>query len=123
MSNGIRHQDLSGDPEVGETYERDPLKHDRVSARLGLDILRNGMWVLQNAVALRIPLLLIHGSDDRITSSQASRAFADAAGRNCTLSILQTTSHELHHDPDAKRVFEIILHWLEQMISAEERTI
>lgn len=121
MSNGIRHQDLSGDPNVGETYERDPLKHDRVSARLGIDLLRNGVRALQNASRFPVPLLLLHGTEDRITSSQATREFAREAGGSCTLRMLETTSHELHNDPNSEHLFNSILEWIDRLIPSAER--
>jgi alpha-beta hydrolase superfamily lysophospholipase len=70
MANGLDRSGLSHDPQVIAAYNADPLVHDRISARLGLDLLRNGEWALAHAAEFpAVPLLLVHGTADRITSA------------------------------------------------------
>ena len=60
-----------------KAYSADPLVHDRMSARLGLDLVRQGEWALAHANDFPpAPLLLVHGTADRLTSAPATEAFA-----------------------------------------------
>ena len=112
MSNGLDCQGLSRDPEVVRAYNDDPLVHDRLSARLGMDMLEAGLWALEHAAEFPLPLLLMHGGADRLTSAQASREFAAQAGDVCTLKIWEGFYHEIHNEPEQRQVFEYLLEWL-----------
>lgn len=112
MPNGLDLQGLSRDPEVIRLYTSDPLVHDRISARLGTDILKTGRWALEQAAGFLLPLLLMHGSADRLTSFQASREFALRAGERCTLKIWEGFYHELHNEPEKEEVLTFIIEWM-----------
>jgi alpha-beta hydrolase superfamily lysophospholipase len=113
MSNELDRQGLSRDPAVVRAYNEDPLVHDRVSARLAMDMFQSGLWCLEHAADFPLPLLLMHGSDDRLTSPQASREFATQAGDCCTLRIWDGFYHEIHNEPEQRQVLEYLLEWLE----------
>jgi len=112
MSNELDRQALSRDPEVVRAYNNDPLVHDRVTARFAMDFLQAGLWALEHAAEFPLPLLLMHGGADRITSAQASREFAAQAGDLCTLKIWDGLYHEIHNEPEKEQVFAYLLEWL-----------
>lgn len=112
---------VSRDQSVVRAAQADPLAHDRISARLGLDLLQAGEWALQQAHTLAIPTLLMHGDSDRVTSATASREFARRASL-CTLRIWQGLYHELHHEPEKAAVFTEITRWLESLPRPTQRT-
>jgi acylglycerol lipase len=112
MSNGLDSRDLSHDPLVIEKYRRDPLVHRRVSASLGVAMLEAGQWALEHAAELTTPLLLLHGQEDRITSAEASRLFAQRSGPICSLKLWPDCFHELHNDQHSKRVIDYMTHWM-----------
>jgi acylglycerol lipase len=116
MANEIDCSALSRDPEIVQAYKNDPLVHDRLSARLGIDMLEEGLWLLKNVREARQPLLLMHGSDDRICSPQATMEFARNAGSLCTLKIWEGFYHEIHNEPEKDLVFRYLLEWLEDRI-------
>jgi len=113
VSSGLETEALSRDSEVLQTYRNDPLVHDRISARLAIDMLRNGEWNLAHAADLPCPLLLMHGDADRITSAKASSKFAARAGDACALKIWGGFFHELHNEPDKQDVLAYVLEWME----------
>jgi acylglycerol lipase len=119
LSNELDRQALSRDPEVVRAYNEDPLVHDRLSARLGMDMLQSGLWALEHAAEFPLPLLLMHGGADRITSPQASREFAAQAGEVCTLKIWDGFYHEIHNEPEQQQVFEYLLEWLNGALGKE----
>ncbi len=112
MANGLDARCLSHDPEVVRAYQQDPLVHDRITARLALDMFSAGLWALEHAAELQLPLLLMHGGADPICSAQASREFAAAAGSRCTLKIWDELYHEIHNEPEQGQVFTYLLDWL-----------
>jgi alpha-beta hydrolase superfamily lysophospholipase len=113
MANGFDREGFSRDPDVLRAYNNDPLVHDRVTAHLGVDILRSGQWAVDHAPEFPLPLLLMHGGADRITSAQATQEFAARAGDCCTLKIWDGFYHEIHNEPEKEQVFAYLLGWLE----------
>ena len=95
----------------------DPLTHNRITARLGLDILKSGYWALEHAADFKRPLLLMHGLADRITDAAASREFAGKAGACCTLKLWDGWYHELHHEPEKEQVLSFMLAWLADQLT------
>jgi acylglycerol lipase len=112
MPNGLDRSALSRDPRVVERYNADPLVHDRVSARLGMDLLWNGERALEQAARFPFPLLLMHGGADRITSVEASREFARRSDGRCTLKIWDGFYHEIHNEPEQAQVLDYMISWL-----------
>jgi alpha-beta hydrolase superfamily lysophospholipase len=112
MSTGLDSGDLSRTEGVSEAYDSDPLVHDRISVRLGRCMLALGRRNLERAGRLRVPVLLMHGDGDRITSPGASREFSERAGDACQLRIWQGLRHELHNEPEREQVMEHLVRWL-----------
>jgi alpha-beta hydrolase superfamily lysophospholipase len=113
MSNGLDRSALSRDPQVVEHYNSDPLVHDRVSARLGMDLLRNGECALARAAQFPVPLLLMHGAVDRVTSAEASQEFAGRSDGKCTLKLWDGLYHEIHNEPEKQEVLGYMIAWLD----------
>ncbi len=70
--------DLSGlarDPAVVETVLADPLFHRRGTARLSTEVTKAIDRVQSQAAKLSVPLLILHGSDDRMVPPDGSRSF------------------------------------------------
>jgi alpha-beta hydrolase superfamily lysophospholipase len=105
---------LARDPEVVRKYATDPLVHPKISARLVNGISDNGLWALEHAAELKIPMLLMHGSGDKITSAPASQEFAKKAGQLVTLRIWDGFYHEIHNEPEKAEVLKVMVDWLDQ---------
>ncbi|MDI6756252.1 MAG: lysophospholipase [Thermodesulfobacteriota bacterium] len=116
LANELDCQGISRDPEVVHAYQNDPLVHDRLTPRLGIDILRGGLWALEHANEFTLPLLLMHGDADSIVSAGASGEFALRAGNFCTLKIWPGLYHELHNEPEKDQVLSYLLGWLDKKI-------
>ncbi|MBW2623806.1 MAG: lysophospholipase, partial [Deltaproteobacteria bacterium] len=109
QSNALDIKGLSRDPEVVREYEQDPLVHDRISVRLFLEVYQAGLWALEQAADFPIPLLLMHGEADRLTSAEASREFAAKIKEGCTLKIWEGMFHEIHNEPEKEDVYQEIV--------------
>ncbi|MDA8440936.1 MAG: lysophospholipase [Peptococcaceae bacterium] len=111
QSTGLDAKGLSHDLKVVAAYELDPRVHDQISARLFSACNSAGLWALKHASDFTLPLLLMHGKEDPVTSWQASTTFAQTAA-NCTLKIWDGMYHEIHNEPDKEEVFAYAIAWL-----------
>jgi acylglycerol lipase len=116
VDNGLKAGDISSVQEEVKAYVDDPLRHRKISARLGLDSLRDCQVLQREAHRWQIPLLLMHGSEDHITSFTASEAFAKKAGKHCDWYPWPNARHELHHDSQKEQVFETMVLWIMQRV-------
>lgn len=116
ISTGIDEVALSRDFHVVRLYQNDPLIHDRITPQLAVDMLREGEWNLKHASEFPLPLLLMHGEADRITSVEASIEFAAKLEHRCTLQIWDGFYHELHNEPEREDVFNCVIAWLGKQI-------
>lgn len=116
MNNEIVREHLSRDPHIVEIYNQDTLVHDRVTARMALDVLLAGEWAIEHAAEFPLPLLLMHGGADKITSAAASQVFAQAVGERCVFELWDGLYHELHNEPEKELVFSFILDWLNALL-------
>ena len=73
--------------------------------------MRAAKYSLEHASELKIPLLIIHGSDDQICSPEGSREFAGKA-KNVDLKIWEGGYHELHNETFKDEVFDYIMNWI-----------
>lgn len=97
-------------------YATDPLIHSRISPRLYISIKDAGEYALKNSTRIKIPVLLMHGGADAITSELATRAVADAI-HSATYIEWPELFHELHNEVQRDEVFGRIKEWIEKHLS------
>lgn len=112
MSNGLDTKDVSRDKQVVDDYDNDPLTHDRITPSF-YHILEAGEWALHHAKEFPLPLLLMHGSEDHITSHKNTIVFAKDVGNKATLKIWDGLYHEIHNEPEQKDVLQAMVNWLD----------
>jgi alpha-beta hydrolase superfamily lysophospholipase len=115
QSSGLIVEHVSHDTKVVEAYKNDPLTHDRISVSLFNSANNAASHSLGHAEYIRIPVLLLHGADDLLTSPGGSREFA-SKNHNVTLKIWEGGYHELHNEPFKDEVFSLIADWVESKI-------
>ena len=116
LASGLSQASLSRDHQVVSKYATDPLVHDKISVRLYTDIYSTGLSALEHAADLKIPMLLMHGSGDKITSATASQEFAKKAGSLVTLRIWDGFYHEIHNEPEKAEVIQAMIDWMEKIL-------
>ena len=110
--NGLEQAAISRDPEEVRKYASDPLVHDRISARLFTAMDANAVGALERAATLKVPMLLMHGSADRLSSADGSKEFAKKAGSIVTLRIWDGLYHETHNEPEKTDVIRAMTDWI-----------
>jgi alpha-beta hydrolase superfamily lysophospholipase len=117
LSTAIQPKDLSRDPQSVQAYINDPMVHQRVSALLGLSMLQAGQWAVDHAGELKTPLLLMHGTLDRITSHEASQEFASRSNSQCTWVSWPGLYHDMHCEPEKEQVLARVAQFIDQQIA------
>jgi acylglycerol lipase len=112
LANGLDLSSLSNDPDTKTVYLNDPLVHDKISARMGLDLLNTGLWISQQKGPAPLPMLIMHGKDDRIASAAATEQFAKSLSGDVTTRIWSDMVHEIHNEVKKKDVLDAMVGWI-----------
>ena len=106
---------LSRDPVVAERYDKDPLVyHGMMKAREAAEIIRAVKRIQAEMEAVTLPLLILHGSGDRLADIEGSKEFYRGAGStDKTLKIYEGLYHEVLNEPEKERVLADIAAWLD----------
>ncbi|HTJ93882.1 MAG TPA: lysophospholipase [Pararobbsia sp.] len=109
---------LSRDPAVVEANRNDPLvHHGAVPARTGAEILNAMTRIARGRSALRLPVLVFHGTADKLTEPDGSREFGREAGSaDRTLTMYEGAFHETMNDSDRDRVIDALIAWIVERI-------
>jgi len=105
---------ISQDKAVVQAYLNDPLVyHGKISARLGAEIITAMRRLLHEIAGLALPVLIMHGSEDRLSRPDGSRLLYERVGsKHKMLKLYQGFHHELFNEPGRRQVFEDMERWL-----------
>ena len=112
--NGIKAEDVSRNPEVVANFFRDPLVHHVATAGWFAAVLRAQAALRAMAAQLQVPTLVLVAGQDRIVSSEATLAFAQAAGSTAEVRLYQDLYHDLFLEPEREQVVSDVADWLLQ---------
>jgi len=105
---------VSRDPAVVDAYNTDPLVyHGKVPAGLARVLLLVGETMPQRAPSLTAPLLVVHGSDDRLIPVEGSRQLVAAVGSpDVELKVYPGLYHEVFNEPEQDQVLDDVVAWI-----------
>ncbi len=105
---------LSRDEAVVAANRADPLvHHGGIPARTGAEVLEAMRRIEAGRASLRLPLLIWHGTEDKLTEPDGSRAFGTHAGSpDRTLILYKGSYHETLNDIDRERVIDAMIDWI-----------
>jgi len=112
MSNEVDPGTVSRIPEVVETYRTDPLVHSKISSRTYTELLRAQRDIFARAGEIKVPFLILAGTDDRLIDPQGSAALHEKAPEMSELRLLEGRYHEPFNDRGDQEVFLTIADWL-----------
>ena len=106
---------LSRDPAVVQGYVNDPLVYTGgIPARTGLELLQAQQQILAQAPEITLPVLMVHGGDDRLCPLPGARKFYEALGaEDKTLKVYDEFYHEVCNEPECSLVLDDIAAWIE----------
>jgi alpha-beta hydrolase superfamily lysophospholipase len=103
---------------VVNANRNDPLvHHGAIAARTGAELLLAMARIERGRAGLRVPLLVYHGTADKLTEPEGSRAFGQHAGSpDKTLTLHEGSYHETMNDMDRDRVIGALIEWIEKRL-------
>ena len=106
---------ISREPQVVINYKNDPLVfRGKVTARLVTELFAAMDRVVANAASIRLPLLIMHGSEDKLTAVDGSKLLHDkVSSEDKKIVIYDGLYHEILNEPERRSVMCDILLWLE----------
>lgn len=116
--NHIKSEDLTRDLAFINAYQKDVYNHNKISASLALEIYRNGKYALANADSLDIPLLVMHGTSDRISPPSVSKSLAEKVGNMAEIVLWENAYHEMQFDNEKEMVLQTMIDWLNKEIKS-----
>jgi alpha-beta hydrolase superfamily lysophospholipase len=120
---GMDLDGLARDPSVKEMILADPLFHRRGTARLSTEVTAAVERVQQRADDLSVPLLLLHGSADRMVPPEGSRSFfAKVRYPDREFREYPGAYHALFADLDCGAILQDLERWIEAHIPVKVRT-
>ncbi len=117
IPSGLDATTISRDPAVVEKYVNDPLVHDKTSMGLGKAALDAIDLCFSHAKEFKPPLLMMHGTADKLTYPSGSQDFAKLASetnKDVALKLLDGFYHEPHNEPEQADVFKMMIEWMDK---------
>lgn len=110
----LKTADLSRDPQVVAAYDSDPLNyHGRIKARTAAEVLGTTDKVGDRLPEVRLPILIMHGTDDKGAAVSGARLIAEkASSDDVTLKLYDGLYHEIFNEPEQDIVLGDLLDWL-----------
>jgi alpha-beta hydrolase superfamily lysophospholipase len=105
---------ISRDPAVVAAYKADPLVyHGKIPFGVGRAMLQVGETMEQRAPALTAPLLVVHGSEDRLVPVEGSRRLVGSVGSDdVELKVYPGLYHEVFNEPEQNQVLGDVVSWI-----------
>ncbi len=96
---------------IVKQYQTDPLILKKVTASFFTETHKGCLNALSNRYKINVPVLLMHGRKDKISSYKSSKAFASNTNK-FTVKIWNGMYHELHNEPQNKEIFDFAKEWI-----------
>ena len=97
-------------------YKTDPLNHSRISFLLFNEIKNRGVFAIKNSSQINIPVLVMHGTDDNITSPTASQQMYINNKRLLEYKTWKNCYHELHNELIREELAKYVIDWINKKL-------
>ena len=116
----LKNRDFSRDPAVVALMDADPLIAGEVQPMATVAALARVTDRLKTGFAsIGCPILILHGTEDKVTRPSGSQEFHERAGSaDKTLKLYDGHSHDLFNDIGRERVLADIVAWMEARLPA-----
>ena len=107
---------LSHDDTYLKEIDKERLGHKIMSFSLAKQIMENGLYILNNSTAIKIPVLLMSAAEDKVVDTEAVKQLA--AGGNPDISYINWEGmyHELHNEKERDLVFKEIIKYIDEQL-------
>lgn len=106
--------------EVIVDKEEDPLLHDTISITTYLECKKAGKRVINRSDNLTLPLLLMHGTEDKRTSWVSTAKLGSKLSNPMSKFVsFEQAEHELHEDLQQDEVFNTVMAWMQEVLNKQ----
>ena len=111
----LKNEEFSRDPQVVEAMNTDPLIENEVQpTKTVAELVRADERLKKEFPLITLPVLILHGTADRVTNPNGSQLFYDTAGSSDkTLKLYDGHVHDLLNDYGKEQVMTDIGGWIE----------
>lgn len=115
----LPNENFSRDSEAVEAMNTDPLiGHETQPTQTMAAMVRADERLKKEFPDITLPLLILHGTGDKVTKREGSQFFYDTAGSNDkTIKLYEGHFHDLLNDIDKEQVIADIKNWIDERIS------
>jgi alpha-beta hydrolase superfamily lysophospholipase len=115
----LRNEDFSRDPAVVEAMNQDPLiAGETQPTRTVAELARADDRLDEDFPLITLPVLILHGTADKVTRPSGSQRFFDTAGsKDKTLKLYDGHYHDLLNDYGREAVMQDIVEWIEARLA------
>ena len=116
----IKNEYFSRDPSVVQAMNEDPLiAGETQPVQTAAEIVRADERLKAEFQRITLPLLILHGTDDKVTKSDGSKLFYERAGSpDKTIKLYEGHFHDLLNDVDKESVIGDIKSWIAARLPA-----
>ncbi|MFT4011596.1 MAG: alpha/beta hydrolase [Nocardioidaceae bacterium] len=106
------------DPAVVQAYRDDPLVYTgKMRARTGAEALLAMEKVAPRLSSIKLPLLVLHGSEDRLATPAGAQLVHDtASSQDKSITIYDGLYHEIFNEPEQQAVLDDVVTWLDKHV-------
>jgi len=114
----LHNEDFSRDPKAVELMNNDPLiAHEVQPTQTVAEMVRADERLKKEFPLITLPVLILHGTQDKAAKPSGSQRFYDMAGsKDKTLKFYDGHFHDLLNDIDKEIVMADIQHWIDDRI-------
>ena len=114
----LKNEDFSRDPHAVEALNNDPLTSNEVQPAMTVAALvRADERLREEFPRITVPVLIMHGTDDKATVCRGSEFFHETTGsKDKTLKLYEGHYHDLLNDVGKEAVLADIIEWIDARI-------
>ena len=116
MAPTVDGSEVSRSKETIEKYDNDPLiNKNTLTAKLLVEFSNSMDSVKQSAAVIKLPLLIMHGSADKLTAPSGSQwLFDNVASTDKSIKHYEGLYHEIFNEPEGPKIYQEVIEWLDQ---------
>ena len=116
----LKNEEFSRDPRVVQAMNDDPLiAHEVQPTRTVAELVRADERLKREFPLITLPVLILHGTSDKVTNPKGSQLFYDTVGStDKTLKLYEGHVHDLLNDLGKEKVMGDITGWINARLAA-----
>lgn len=120
LGNEVSNEMLTREPEIMREFDKDPLRHAKVSSGVYLGFLKQIEDISFKATEVQIPTLFLCPEKDPVCSTEATRKFSESMNPAITkfLAYGDGARHEMFNDKNRLEVFKDMENFIETQLKA-----